>query len=301
MPPGDPPGLQPDLTQSPAYRTHRERERELQNRLRVKKAGYTLLFVIAVIVSGIISEVRLQGFIDFPGGFARYIGRTIPEMAFATLGADIAEWFWGFRRWAFLLFETVIMGFLATVLGALTAFTLCFTASRNLARRYSTYFLTRRLFEIWRAVPDIVYALIFVFAFGLGPLAGILAIAIHSAGALGKLYSEVNENVDVRSLEGVRATGANWAQTMIYGVVPQVMPNFLSYTLLRFEINVRSAAIIGFVGAGGIGQELFMVIRQFIYSDVSAIMIMIIVVVSVIDISCEKMRHRIIAPGEGLK
>jgi phosphonate transport system permease protein len=148
--------------------------------------------------------------------------------------------------------------------------------------------------EIARSVPELVYALIFVFSFGIGPFPGVLAIAIHSCGALGKLFSEVNENVDLGPTEGVTASGGNWFQMIRYAVVPQVMPNFLSYTLLRFEINVRAASVVGFVGAGGIGQELMASIRQFIYTDVSAIVLMLIVTVSMIDISCEKIRHRFI-------
>jgi phosphonate transport system permease protein len=125
--------------------------------------------------------------------------------------------------------------------------------------------------ELARSVPELVYALIFVFAFGLGSLPGVLAIAIHSCGALGKLFSEVNENINMDHVEGVQAAGANWIQMIRYAVVPQVVPNYVSYTLLRFKINVRAASVIGFVGAGGIGQELMFVIRQFVYQDISAI------------------------------
>jgi phosphonate transport system permease protein len=204
----------------------------------------------------------------------------------------LGEWYWGLGKWLNLLLDTVLIGFLGTLLGVLGASVLCFPASRNLMPRYSAYFLFRRTLEIARAVPELVYALIFVFAFGLGPLPGVLAIAIHSAGALGKLFSEVNENIDPSSVEGVRAAGGNWFQVIRYAVVPQVLPNFASYALLRFEINVRAAAIIGFVGAGGIGQELFFVIRQFVYTDVSAIVLMIMLGVCLIDITCEKLRHR---------
>jgi phosphonate transport system permease protein len=134
----------------------------------------------------------------------------------------------------------------------------------------------------------------FVFAFGLGPFPGILAIAIHTSGALGKLFSEVNENIDIKICDGVIASGGNWIQMIRYSVIPQVLPNILSYTLLRFEINVRAASVIGFVGAGGIGQELMLVIRQYIYPDISAIVLMIIVTVIFIDMICEKYRHSII-------
>jgi phosphonate transport system permease protein len=169
-----------------------------------------------------------------------------------------------------------------------------FPASRNLARHPALYCISRRLTEIARAVPELVYAMIFVFAFGLGPFPGVLAIAIHSLGALGKLFAEVNENVDAPPIEGVYAAGANWYQVMRYAVVPQVLPGYLSYTLLRFEINVRAASVVGFVGAGGIGQELLFVIRQFVYTDISAIVLLIILTVALIDMTCEKLRHRLI-------
>ena len=131
-------------------------------------------------------------------------------------------------------------------------------------------------------------------AFGLGPMAGVFAIMIHTAGALGKQYLEVVENIDMNPVEGVRATGASWLASVRFAVVPQVMAGFASYTLLRFEINVREASVMGFVGAGGIGQELLVAIRKFYYSDVSAILILIIVLVFAIDISTGWLRHRLI-------
>ena len=206
----------------------------------------------------------------------------------------MGEWYWGLGRWLNLLLDTFCIGFMATLLGTMGALALCFPASRNLMNHFPVYFLSRRLLEIERAVPELVYALIFVFAFGLGPLPGVLAIAIHSMGALGKLFSEVNENIDLSSVEGVQAAGGNWFQVVRYAVIPQVLPNFASYALLRLEVNVRSAAIVGFVGAGGIGQELFFVIRQFIYTDVSAIVLLLIATVSLIDMTCERLRHYLI-------
>ena len=137
--------------------------------------------------------------------------------------------------------------------------------------------ITRRLLEVMRSIPQVVLAFILVWPFGIGPLAGILAIGIHSTGALGKLFSEVNENADMRPVEGMRAAGGNWVEAVRYGMVPQVLPGFLSYALLRFEINVRSSTIIGFVGAGGIGQEFKRVIGFNIYEEVSAIAILILI------------------------
>ena len=155
----------------------------------------------------------------------------------------------------------------------------------------------KRLLEFCRTVPDLVFALIFVSAFGLGPLAGVLAIGIHSFGTLGKLFTEVIENIDMNPVEGVRSAGGRFVDIVRFGALPQVLPNLASYALLRFEINVRASSIVGFVGAGGIGQDLFVAIRKFYYTDVSAILLMIIVTVSIIDLVTERIRHRL-APVE---
>ena len=114
----------------------------------------------------------------------------------------------------------------------------------------------RRIMDILRAFPEIVIALVLIFILGGGPVPAMIAIALHTAGALGKLFSEVAENVDLKPVEGLQSVGANWWQRMLLGVVPQVAPNYLSYALMRFEINIRASAILGFVGAGGIGYEL---------------------------------------------
>ena len=142
-------------------------------------------------------------------------------------------------------------------------------------------------------MPDIVFALIFVVAFGVGPLPGILAIMIHTAGALGKQFSEVVENVDMKPVEGLRASGANMVQAVRFAVLPQVIANFLSYGILRFEINVRGATVMGFVGAGGIGDEFLLAIRRFYYSDVSAILVIIIATVFIIDLFTTRLRRMV--------
>jgi len=154
--------------------------------------------------------------------------------------------------------------------------------------------LSRRYLEIARTVPELVFALIFVFCFGVGPLAGVLAIGLHTAGALGKLYSEANENIDMRPLDGVKAAGGSWFDQIRYAVVPQVLPNILSYTLLRFEINVRASSIIGYVGAGGLGQEFRTAMSYQEYTDLSALFVIILVTVTVIDRASERLRHRVI-------
>ena len=122
----------------------------------------------------------------------------------------------------------------------------------------------------------------------------LLAIGLHSMGALGKLFADVAENTDLEQVKGVRSTGASWAQTMVFGATPQVLPDYLSYALLRFEINVRAASILGFVGAGGIGQELYTAVKSFHHTDISAIALMLLVAVIAIDSFCSWLRGRII-------
>jgi phosphonate transport system permease protein len=123
-----------------------------------------------------------------------------------------------------------------------------------------------------------------------GPLAGIVAIGLHTVGATGKLFAEVVENADMRPWDGVRAAGGTWLHGVRYAILPQVMPNFLSYLLLRFEFNVRGATVIGFVGAGGIGQELYQVISFNYYQEISAIVLLIVLVVVAIDLASERLR-----------
>ena len=232
-----------------------------------------------------------------PAGLPRlgeYIEKTLPALHWDSLGADLANWFWRWKIWLKLLFETILIAFLATTLGVAGGFLLSFPAARNLAPNRWVLWLTRRYLEVARTVPELVWALIFVFCFGVGPMAGVLAIGLHACGALGKLYSEVNENIDMRPLEGVRAAGGTWFDQIRYGAVPQVLPNIVSYTLLRFEINVRSSSIIGYVGAGGLGQEFRTAMSFQEYTDLSALFLIIFATVALIDYGSEKLRHRII-------
>jgi phosphonate transport system permease protein len=260
---------------------------------------YLLLFAAALIGSTQVSDFNLAKLMRGLPKAWNYIYGTFPSLRWETLGADIAAWYWGIRYWLRLLVETILMGFVGTVLGGIGAFGLCFFASRNLAPNTPVYFIARRLLEFLRTVPELVFALIFVYAFGLGPFAGVLAIAVHTAGSLGKLFAEVNENADERPIDGVRAAGGSWPMIMRLAVVPQALPNYASYLLLRFEINVRGAAVLGVVGAGGIGEDLYVAIRQFEYTDISAIMLLLIAMTAIIDISCESIRHRLIGHDLG--
>ncbi|WP_207483493.1 phosphonate ABC transporter, permease protein PhnE [Arenibaculum pallidiluteum] len=149
----------------------------------------------------------------------------------------------------------------------------------------------RRLMDAFRAINEMVFAMLFVVAVGLGPFAGVLALFLHTTGILAKLFSEAVEAIDPRPVEGIRATGAGPLEEIVYGVIPQVLPLWISYSLYRFESNVRSATVVGMVGAGGIGVVLWEIIRGFYFAQTSAVMIMIIVTVTVIDLVSARLRR----------
>ena len=280
-------------------RVEAERAR-MRGARRAQSLLFLAVFTAALVASLIVGEVRLDKFVaGLPRVFG-YIERTLPALRWETLDTQMARWFWNLGGWLRLLWDTVLIAFVATTLGVVGGFFLSFLASATLAPARWAYHGARRVLELLRTVPEIVFALFFVYAFGLGPMAGVLAITLHTVGVLGKLFAEINENVAPKSLEGVVAAGGSLDQVIRLGVVPQVLPGIVSYTLLRFEINVRSASVIGFVGAGGIGQELMFVINQFIYTDVSAILILLIITVALIDIVCERLRHRLIG-AEGAR
>ena len=263
---------------------------------------YSLLIaayvVVAIALSSISAEVAPLRLFENIGRFTSYIGRLFYLESGAPAWTDPAEWYWGLARWLRLLGETLLMAYVGTVLGAAGAFFLSFLAAANVAPSRWLRILVRRFCEVCRTVPGLVFALMFVIAFGLGPMAGVLAVAIHTLGALGKLFAEVVENIDMKPVEGISSTGAAWHVAMRFGALPQTISNFVSYALLRFEINVREAAVLGFVGAGGIGQDLFEAIRKFYYSDVSAILVMILVTVAIIDTLTARVRHRLIGLGD---
>jgi phosphonate transport system permease protein len=228
-------------------------------------------------------------------------GHTVPVLAWSHLFGGVKEpqsfayWFYRVGLYLRLLWQTIEMAILSTVIGFAGAFVLSFPATFTLLRNRTIPIVMRRVLEIFRAVPQVVLAFILVWPFGIGPLAGVLAIAIHTTGALGKLFSELNENADLKAVEGIQSVGGSWFAQVRYAVLPQVLPGFLSYALLRFEINVRSSTIIGFVGAGGIGQELMRVISFNIYEEASAICILILLIVIAIDLGSAEIRKRFIS------
>jgi len=150
----------------------------------------------------------------------------------------------------------------------------------------------RRLMDALRAINEMVFAMLFIVAVGLGPFAGVLALFVHTTGTLAKLFSEAVEAIDPQPVEGIRATGSHRLVEIAYGIVPQVMPLWVSYTLYRFESNVRSASVVGMVGAGGIGVVLFEVIRGFEYARTCAVLAIVVVTVTLIDLASAQLRRR---------
>ena len=186
----------------------------------------------------------LPNIFDFP---AAIVKDTIPRLH--LLPSYFVEYFPS-------LLETINIAAVSTLLGAMLGMVLSLLSTRGLALWPALIPIFRRLMDVLRAVPEIVVALVLIYMLGAGPVPAVIAIAFHSSGSLGKLFSEVNENADLKPIEGLTSTGATWSKRMVLGVFPQVAPNYLSYGLMRFEINVRASAILGFVGAGGVGYDL---------------------------------------------
>ncbi|MEJ8571968.1 phosphonate ABC transporter, permease protein PhnE [Microbaculum marinum] len=197
-----------------------------------------------------------------------------------------------FRDWEYYVEEmvlTVQIAIWGTVLAIVFGIPFALLSSSNIAPVWVVQ-PVRRLMDACRAINELVFAVLFVVAVGLGPFAGVMALFIHNMGIVSKLFSEAVEAIDPRPVEGIRATGATRLQEIVYGVVPQVLPLWISFSLYRFETNVRSATVLGIVGAGGIGQILFESIRGFYYGETAAIIIIVVVTVSLIDILSQRLR-----------
>lgn len=194
------------------------------------------------------------------------------------------------------LIETINIAAVSTLLGGLAAMVLALLSTRGLSRWPTLTPVFRRLMDACRAIPEIVIALMLIYILGGGPVPAVAAIALHTAGALGKLFSEVAENADLKPVEGLASVGASWGQRMFLGIIPQVAPNWLSYALMRFEINVRASAILGFVGSGGIGYDLKIAMQwgQGRYDEVVAIFLLLFVTIVAIDRLSDYARARLV-------
>jgi len=197
-----------------------------------------------------------------------------------------------FHDWRIYVSEMVItlqIALWGTVLAVVCAVPLGLLCAQNLVPAW-VYQPVRRAMDACRAINEMVFAMLFIVAVGLGPFAGVMALWVHTTGVLAKLFAEAVEAIDPRPVEGIRATGASAAEEILYGVIPQVLPLWISYSLYRFESNVRSASVVGMVGAGGIGVILHEVIRGFEYAQTSAVLLIIIASVTLIDVISARIR-----------
>lgn len=205
------------------------------------------------------------------------------------LTPNFSEW----QRYLAKMIETVQIAAWGTALAVVVGAPFAILTSSNVCPQWVVQ-PVRRLMDFMRAIPEIALALIFVVAVGLGPFAGVMAIFVHNIGIISKLFSEAVEAIDPRPVEGIRATGANTTQEVVFGVIPQVLPLWSSYSLYRFETNVRGAAVLGLIGAGGIGQSLYESMQSFLYGDAAAIIIIIAISVIVIDMISAQIRKMLV-------
>ncbi len=227
------------------------------------------------------AEVRPLDLLKDSGNIGTYAKEFFPP--------DFRDW----RIYAKEMVVTVHIAIWGTVLAVIAAVPMGLLCSSNVAPSW-VYQPVRRVMDACRAINEMVFAMLFIVAVGLGPFAGVLALAVHTTGTLAKLFSEAVEAIDPRPVEGIRATGAHKLVEIVYGVIPQVMPLWLSFILYRFESNVRSASVVGMVGAGGIGVVLFEVIRGFQYAQTCAVLIILAVSVTLIDLLSASLRKRFI-------
>lgn len=225
------------------------------------------------------ADIRPLDLLRDSGNMAAYAAGFFPP--------DFTDW----RVYAQEMVVTLQIAVWGTALAVLCSVPLGLLSASNIVPAW-VYQPVRRLMDAFRAINEMVFAMLFVVAVGLGPFAGVLALWVHTTGTLSKLFSEAVEAVDPQPVEGIRSTGASALHEVIYGVIPQVLPLWISYTLYRFEANVRSASVVGMVGAGGIGVILWEIIRAFQYGQTAAVLLIIIVTVSAIDLVSSQIRKR---------
>lgn len=248
------------------------------------------------------SEVDMGLLFSAEGGGAlfEYAARLFPPDLSRKTVADAAAGAW----------ETFAISLMGTLLAAVIALSLVFFGSRNLAYagllyemetrrglvllRRVPYLAARAVLNLLRTVPEMLWALVFVFLVGLGPFPGVLALGVHTGGVLGKLFAEVLEDVDLQPVESLQSTGAGKLQILFYGILPQALPQFVSYTLYRWEVNIRVAAVLGFVGAGGLGQRIHIAISLFHEQQLLTLLMVLYVLVTGVDYLSAYLRRRVV-------
>lgn len=264
----------------------------LTHRRRLYSGMILLIFVLLMLGAWQVAEDRNAG--KFVPGLSQVFD--FPKDVITETWEKIDRMPGHLLRFLPSLIETVNIAIVSTLVGALFGLLFALLATRSLALWPSLVPVFRRIMDTLRALPEIVIALILIFILGGGPIPAMIAIALHTMGALGKLFSEVAENADLKPVEGLASTGATWLQRMTLGVVPQVLPNFISYGLLRLEINIRASAILGFVGAGGIGYDLrnTMTWGQGRFDQAAAIFILLFVTIVIVDQISSYYRNRFV-------
>lgn len=265
---------------------------------RIEKRRQLYTLVIALIVLGLVfagygeaNSMNSGGFLDGLANFFDYPGEIVIE-AWEARG----EFLGLMVRFLPALIETLNIAAVATIFGGLCGLVFSFLGTSNLNVWRPAIPVARRMMDVMRAFPELIIALFLIFVLGSSPVPAMIAVAFHTTGALGKQFSEVNENIDLKAVEGLQAVGASWLQRMRFAVIPQVLPNYLSYFMLRFEINVRASAILGFVGAGGIGAELRRTIGwgQGTGDETAALFVLLILSIFAIDQLSSYLRRRIV-------
>ena len=255
-------------------------------------SGLMLAVFVALMVSGfVLADDRNAG--GFWSGLHRLFD--FPAEVLSEASEKLTDLPAHFVHFLPSLIETVNIAAASTLFGAMIAIVLSLLSTRGLARWPRLIPVFRRIMDITRAMPEIVVALVLIFVLGGGPVPAMIAIAFHTSGALGKLFSEVNENASLKPVEGLQSVGAGWIQRMVLGIMPQVAPNYLSYALLRFEINIRASAILGFVGAGGIGYDLknAMSWGKGQYDEAAAIFLLLFGTIVIVDQISSALRDRL--------
>lgn len=268
----------------------------LENQRRLY-TGLSLALLAVILVSGYTTADSMNS-----GGFIQGLEKFFDYPAQIVRESVAKGWeFWAlFPQYFPALIETLNIALVSTLVGGLIAVFLSLGATRNLDVPERLVPVIRRTMDVMRAFPELIIALFLIFVLGANAVPAMIAVAFHTAGALGKLFSEVNENIDIKQTEGLKAAGGSWLQRVRFGVLPQVLPNYTSYLLLRLEINVRASAILGFVGAGGIGSELSRSIGWGDGAVTAALFLMLFLTIVLIDQGSAKIRENLVKNQGGL-
>jgi phosphonate transport system permease protein len=239
-----------------------------------------------LVVAGILGACAYVGLFD-----ARRLGEGLPSIA-QLIGEMLPPDFRSARSWLGPLLDTLTMSVAGTALAATLALPLALLAARNTSPHPAVYALARGLLNVLRTIPELILGILFVAAVGFGALPGVLALGLHSVGMVGKFFAEAIEHADPAPVEAARAVGASPLQVIVHGIFPQVLPKFADVVLYRWEYNFRASTVLGAVGAGGIGLQLIASLRLLQYQEVSAILLVILATVTLVDALGAFLRHR---------